>query len=599
MKYIVRSTKILHHFVHKVFLIVFVLAVFLGTAYSVLTPVFAEIDCLNANPSGFSASDAEYCSNQLTNLINQYLPAQQTNKKTLAGLQSQLNDINARITALSNQIQILSSDITKREEDMAFAREIFNQKAKDQYTFLRLYDPITPFLSSSDATQAFREISFRQRAADSDRKTMDQYAQDLLNLKNDKDALQKTKDSLAVSQKQVAERTSFLAAEVAKVDTYLATLSAKQQAFLAAKLESLGISRSAYNLHGGCSSDINKSPNFSLAIGFFTFGVPNRIGLNQYGAKGRADVGQGYDQILRAYYSFDSYQNVDPGTTIRVNDGNGINTGNVIWSGSLEDYVRRIYEVPGDWPIEALKAQAVAARSYVLAATNNGANSICANEYCQVFKTDPKVGGWDSAVTGTEDGGRGIVMIQGGQPIKAWFSAVHGGYAYGSGDIGWSSTPWTKRMVDTPSGSAGSFSDLQNNAYDKSAQWFYCDWGGRSAYNGTGWLKPEEVADIVNVILLARRDSSTKPHLYQTDKPNPEGTDTWDAGRVKQELGASAINSVSNISVSADFGSGLTTSVNIDGQSFGAKEFKDYFNLRAPSNIQIVGPLFNVETKSF
>jgi len=142
---------------------------------------------------------------------------------------------------------------------------------------------------------------------------------------------------------------------------------------------------------------------------------------------------------------------------------------------------------------------------------------------------------------------------------------------------------------------------LRNNAYDKDSPWFYCDWGGRSQYGGTAWLKPEEVADIVNVLLLAKQDSSSQKHLVQPDKTNPDGVDTWDAATVRSKLGGSAYNSISNISVSADFGTGRVTTVTVSGDgktdSFSGDEFKTYFNLRAPSNIQIVGPLFNVERK--
>ena len=115
-------------------------------------------------------------------------------------------------------------------------------------------------------------------------------------------------------------------------------------------------------------------------------------------------------------------------------------------------------------------------------------------------------------------------------------------------------------------------------------------------------MRPSEVADIVNAILLAQKDSGTKDHLYQTDKSNPAGTDTWDSGRVKQELqsrGGSAFNNVSDISVSADFGSGKTTNVHVSGDAgsvdISGSDFKNYFNLRAPANINIVGPLYNVE----
>jgi peptidoglycan hydrolase-like amidase len=193
-----------------------------------------------------------------------------------------------------------------------------------------------------------------------------------------------------------------------------------------------------------------------------------------------------------------------------------------------------------------------------------------------------------------------MVMVQGGNPIKAWFSSTHGGYIFSSGDIGWSSSSWTKNAQDTSS-NVGSFSDLKSNAYDKDSPWFYCDWGSRASYDKTAWLKSDEVADIVNVILLLQNDSSVKDHLYQTDKSNPAGTDTWDSGRVKQELSKyrTPYNNVSDISVSADFGSGKATNVNVSGDagsvSISASDFKNYFNLRAPANIQIVGPLYNVE----
>lgn len=110
------------------------------------------------------------------------------------------------------------------------------------------------------------------------------------------------------------------------------------------------------------------------------------------------------------------------------------------------------------------------------------------------------------------------------------------------------------------------------------------------------------MADIANVVKLASIDSSVNEHLYQTDKGNPAGTDTWDAGRVRQELqnrGETPFTSVSGISVDVDWGAGKVSTVHISGDApdpaFSGSFFKTYFNLRAPANIQIVGPLYNVE----
>lgn len=580
-----------------IFLVVIVAAISFTFYLLPFKLVKAEIDCQNMSTSGISASDAEYCATQLQNLINTYLPAQNTNKQNLASLQSQLNGINKRISALTQQLSILSKSIAKREADSAYAKEVFEKKASDQYKFLRLYDPITPFLFSDTASKAYQEISFRQRAADSDRKTIENYANELIQLKKDEESLRKSKESLASSQKLLAEKTSTLEKEVAKVEAYLATLSAKQSAFIAAKLESLGLSRSAYNMKGGCSSDINpyKDPGFSgTKYAFFTYGVPNRVGMNQFGAKGRAEAGQNAETILKAYYNADYTTGYNQSINIKVSGTNEFGQSfNETWN--IDEYLKHLYEMPTDWPPEALKAQAIAARSYALSYTNNGSGSICPSQKCQVVKKELNSSAWQTAVDAT----KGVVMTSGGSPIKAWYSSTHGGYAYSSSDIGWSSTAWTKRLVDA-TGAINSFPELLDKAYDKSSPIFYCDWGSRAAYNKTAWLKPDEVADIFNAVLLATRDGSTKSHLYQTDKSNPEGTDTWDSGRVKSELssrGGSPIDSANSVSVSVDFSAGRTTTVTINGQSVNGDDFKNYFNLRAPSNIQIVGPLYNIETR--
>jgi peptidoglycan hydrolase-like amidase len=374
----------------------------------------------------------------------------------------------------------------------------------------------------------------------------------------------------------------------------IAVLSAKQQSILSQRLSSLNIPLTAYTSQGGCSSDLTngKSPGFSGGFAFFTYGVPNRVGLNQYGAKGRAEAGQNAQQILSAYYNADYTTGYNTGINIHVTGTNeyGQSFDN---NWSIEEYLKHVYEIPSNWPAESLKAQAIAARSYALASTNNGANSICPSQSCQVVKQEENSDAWKQAVSDTA----GIVLTNGGQPIKAWFSSTHGGYIFSSSDIGWNGTAWTKNAKDT-TGDVGSFGDLNSNAYDKASPWFYCDWGSRSQYGGTAWLKPEEVADIANVLMLVQRDGGTKEHLYQPDKPNPAGTDTWDSARVRSELssrGGSPITSATNVSIGADFGSGRTTTVNINGNSFSGGDFKTYFNLRAPSNLQIVGPLFNVE----
>jgi len=235
----------------------------------------------------------------------------------------------------------------------------------------------------------------------------------------------------------------------------------------------------------------------------------------------------------------------------------------------------------------ALKAQAVAARTYALNSMQRNGH-ICTTEACQVFHPEPKGGNWEQAVNATA----GWVMMDGGNPGFTQYASTHGGYIL------------NLSKFDGSGGNPSGFGELNERAYDKESPWFYCDWGARGSYSNTAWLKTGEVADIVNAILLARADSSTGDHLYQTDKPHPYGGEVWGEDKVRQELRSRNINPFSNvtdISISANFGSGSTNSVNVSGdgtsQSISGSEFKNWFNLRAPANIQIVGPLFNVEKR--
>jgi len=501
----------------------------------------------------------------------------------VATLEAQINSINLRL----DKIRV---DIADGEEDLGEQKRILASTVRNFYIRSFVDIPLLTFFASGDATETLKLIAFQQGSSKSDKSTIRGISEKIATLADDK-------KRLATAQTQLNNDTQFLKGEIASAKAFqselegqIAALSARQQEILSRRLSGLNLPRSAATSASGCSDDRAIDPGFSPAYAFYSYGVPNRVGLNQYGAKGRAEAGQSHEQILNAYYegiNFESKSNID----ISV-EGYG--------SMPLETYLLGIYEVPDSWPMEVLKAQAIAARSYALSYTNNGSKSICTSQNCQVYKGGNKGGNWEQAVNQTT----GKVMTNGGNVITAWYSSTHGGYVLKSDEIGWSGTAWTKHATDTTSGSAGSFGDLQSNAYDKNSPWFYCDWGYRGQYNNTAWLKGDEVADIVNALALFKADNSTGDHLFQTDKPHPYGGEIWDASRVRQELGnrgISAFSTISNVSVGADFGGGRTSSVNVSGDggsvSLVGAELKDMFNLRAPANIQIVGPLYNIEKK--
>ncbi|MBI2020608.1 SpoIID/LytB domain-containing protein [Candidatus Daviesbacteria bacterium] len=513
-----------------------------------------------------------------------------------ASLQRQLKQIQANINSLSEGIKTKQKELDFREEKLALQQALLEERVKAYYIRSYLTDPILVILSSFQSGDLFRELSYRQSVAREDREIIVSITSEVLDLLTQKDKLEKDKAKLALLQAEVDKNADFLEGEIKKAKDYQAVLSsqiaqltARQQAIIAQRQAALNLPTSLGAGPLYCTDDRNLNPGFSPAFAFFTFGIPHRVGMNQYGAYGRAQAGQSHEDILKAYFQNFNFEQ-RPNINISV-QGYG--------SMPLETYLLGIYEMPDSWPMEALKAQAIAARSYALAYTNNGSKEICTSQTCQVYKGGNKGGNWEQAIKATE----GKTMVSGGSPISAWYSSTDGGFTFTSSDVGWGDRSWTKRSRDA-NGEVGNFSDLQSKAYDKDSPCFYAAQGFRSEFAKSAWLKSEEVSDIANVIMLIQRDGGVSNHIYQTDKPNPEGQETWNQDRVKQELknrGGSPFNSVSSVSVSADFSSGMTTSVTVLGdhgsETFNGTDFKNYFNLRAPANIQIVGPLFNVEKK--
>lgn len=569
--------------------VLFVLAGFIIVFFLLKTSVLAvsESDCMNK--TDLNAGEMTECIERvIPGIIAAYAPAQEKNKQDLANLRTQLSNISKRITTILAQLKKAEADIEVREEDLAYAQKIFEEKAVNQYKSMRLYDPLLPFFSSKDAATVFKEIAFRQKAADADRKTMDQYAQDLLKLKTDKETLEKNKISLASMQKQVTEKEKTLASEVSKVESYISSLSAKQNELAA--LKAGGFSTSVGDTPGTlepCSGKPGSSnfcdPGFRPAFAAFSYGAPHRKGMSQYGAYGRAKAGQSAEQILSAYYGGIQLRKDYPtDINIKVN-----NYGTV----DIETYVKRIYEMPIGWTANdsaALKAQAVAARSYALAYTDNGAGSICATESCQVYKPANKGGAWDAAVDAT----RGWVLVSGGKPFSAWYASTAGGFTFSYSSIGHT----TPNLWDNTAGNQGGW---QNNSYEilGGSPWFYKGWykdrSGAACNKTSPWLTSEEMADILNAwkVLYGGAGGDTSRIL----PISCWGGNPYSMSDLRNIGG---YTSVSNVSVIYNNG-GYTQTVNITSnkgsESVSGEEFKKAFNLRAPGFIGIKSTLFNIE----
>jgi peptidoglycan hydrolase CwlO-like protein len=564
-----------------IYLVIFFLSII---SFTILPPHFLNNILAEPNCDSPGPGDIDYCLDKIQKEIDALMPAHEYNKKELSDLQNQIISLEKRIKAISDQLTETQKNIINREEDLAYAKRIFEEKTKNHYKFLRFYDALSAFIASNDASEAFREINFRQKAADEDRKLMEQYAIDIKKLQEDKDTLEKNQKSLSAVKAKVSEREQFLAGEVAKTESYLESLSAKQQALIAQKeggfQTSVGDTPPTLEPCSGPPGSSNFcDPGFRPTFAAFSFGAPHRTGMSQYGAYGRSKSGQSAEQILSDYFQGSTLVKGYP-----VPDTIGVvGYGRV----SFEDnYLLGIYEVPENWGdnggYEALKAQAVASRSYALAVTNGGSGSICTTEACQVYRPQLKSGKWAQAVRDT----RGWVLTKDGSPAKAYYASTAGGFTISQ--WGWIG------IKDAKDG------DWPGSAYEKIAgsPWFYKGWykarSGADCGKSSPWLTGTQLADIINAWQVIYNGGGDVSRVTPVDT-GCWGGNPYSVGDLASIGGYISVDGVSVIYSNSGATQTVILSTNKGGLNVPGDEFKKAFNLRAPGYVGLKSTLFNIE----
>lgn len=525
-------------------------------------------------------------------------------------LEKELSNLEQRITTAKNgiirakqQSTQLAADIEVRESDLAVQYTIFSARIAAQYKRQRSFSPMLVLFSSNDASQLAKDLAYRASIQARDNQIIKSMSDDISSLETDRRKLEEDQKRLASLEKQLDAQAEFFRKEITGAKAYQANLSSKIASLTAAQQAIISARSGTYTTSVG---DVPLADDFNASIGFkgqapgnsfavFSFGgYTHRNGMSQYGAKARADAGQSVEEILAAYY---------PGTTLKKNYNEPSNISvQGVGSISFEDqYLQGIYEMPGGWHINALKAQAIAARTFALKYTNNGQGSICTTESCQVFKNSPKGGEWKKAVDET----KGWVLVDGsGNPVSTQYASTHGGFTKTSG---WDTTD--------KSGSG----DWSSRAWETKAPspWFYKSWY-RDGYTSSGancgrahpWLSQTEFADIVNAWVVRKN-----PNGADTNRILPVTIGSCSIGggggnpysmdelRDRANNSGGAVTSISGVSVShSSSGSTATVTLNTNRGtlSIPGSEFKETFNLRAPGYLRIPQSgfaFFNIEWK--
>lgn len=540
--------------------------------------------------------------NELEKLKNLSVAATTPLEKEVANLQARINSARSGIEKAKQEVIRVGNDIEKREVDLALQYQILSKRVHDQYIRLRLVSSPLIMLSQSTVGSLTKDLAYRESVQAQDQRLISSITKDISALESDRQALEERQVVLANLEKQLDSQADFFKTEIAKAKDYqqtlsskIADLSARQQSIINARSGSFITSVGEVPLADDFNASIAykaQAPSNSFAV--FSFGgYTHRNGMSQYGAKARADSGQSAEEILKAYY---------PNATLK-RDFSAMGSISVQGVGTIsfeDQYLQGIYEMPGSWHMEALKAQAIAARTFAIKYTGNGAKSICTTEACQVFKNQKKGGDWERAVNDT----RGWVLVDGGgNPVSTQYASTHGGY---SNTSGWDTT-------DKSADGSWSTRAWENKA---SSPWFYKAWY-RNGYFASGdscgrshpWLSQEEFADIINAWIVRNNPNGADTSRIQPPTINQcqigGGGNPYSMSELRDRANNSggAVTNISAVSVSHS-NNGQTTSVHLSTNrgnlDIPGSEFKSTFNLRAPGYLRIPQSsfgFFNIEFK--
>ncbi|RJR26849.1 hypothetical protein C4561_03685 [candidate division WWE3 bacterium] len=543
----------------------------------------------------------------------------QSTSKKLSEVRSKKNDISSKINELAGQLNVTQAELNEVDSDIKSLQAVLEEINKNltdrkdklsekialrnhvirNYSKRTLMNDLELFFGAgmgdtklSGFQLSYMTYMFNKSVSDEAIKLIKALNAEIGNFEKDKAEAEKLKGELETEKNNLValkndldnrkanaqgeyseldEKETGYERDLENIEEEIEDLSEKQQAILKAKYGDEN------GTVGDYASPTAKTPDppFKPAFAAFSYGAYTHYnGMSQYGAKGRAEDGDDYKEILEFYYKTGVEEKDGFPDSIEV-QGHG--------KMDFQKYLYGIAEMPGDWPMDALKAQAIAARTYAYRSNK----PICTTQSCQVFlksKSDNPPSRWKQAVDDTED-----KILK--DPKTSQYSSTTGGYI---NNVGWDADgKWP------------------GDAYEKKAgsPWFYKAWYTKS-YNTSEscghphpWLTEKEMADILNAWVVWRKGSNSDKDRISPVTTSCWGGDPYSVDKMADKAAEFGEKYTSVSSVDVDISNGGYTSkvyfqtnrgsVAIDGDTF-----KTVYNLRAPAYISIKSRLFDLERRN-
>jgi len=530
----------------------------------------------------------------------------------IAMLEEKINNLSNQIAQKEQEIVNREAELSEKEASMELKQEAIKNVSATLYKNSKV-GVLEAILSSGFSGEFVRGLNYRKYVLDAQSDIIKALTQEYVQIQVERDILESQKGILAQQKSALDQSKIDMEAERARLNEEYwakinqqnqlsgeisqlnADISSLQQAIIYARSGSEYIKESSVPSSGDYNATLAgfRANAPSGYFGVFSIGAfTHRNGMSQWGALARANSGQTAEQIISYYY---------PGGTINYSYPEMQNI-SVIGYGTMsfeDQYLTGIAEVPESWSFEVLKVQAIAARTYAIRYTNNGASSICTNEACQYFAgPSARSGAWKQAVEAT----RGQVLVDGGgSPMLTQYAAVHGGWING---IGWDTTDgtnsgdWYARAWESISGISWFYKAWYRQGYSDSS--WDCGRGGP-------WMSEEEMADILNAWMVMKGvDLKVSPDISRITPVDYNAcwggsTNPYSMAELR-DLINTPVTTISGTPVVINDTSGNSQNVvfntNRGQMVLPASEFKNTFNTRAPGflGIQQFGfSFYNIE----
>lgn len=423
--------------------------------------------------------------------------------------------------------------------------------------------------------------------------------------------LRKIYSDLLAQQRLIKAQLAARASTKAQLVSEIVALSKKAEEIIARKAASQGNGSGgggAGSGGGGVVPDQGKAGAFKITDGsgnvlFESIVAPVRLKLH----------GNGYFYVSP---TVDSRQYFKYHDTLEFRKDTNVYIINEL---SLQPYIKGLGEIPSCWPLEAAKAQAVAARSYAIASFNKRASykydvldTTADQNYVGVDKELEKCNGNTSNWVKGVDATNNEVMLSKGSVIMAYFHSADGGHTLSTAEVWGGNRPYAQARSDRY------LSGTKWLSYDDIDACYGRSWTRRSYWvAGDSTITYAWLEDLIDAaIYLYKHGASASAQDAVACLPYGYCRGTYANfafGKIKNVLGSESISSkVGEISqVIQIYNDGNSTigqhskytkTLKIIGSKgtymLDAQIFKLAYNLRSPGKNWIASTLYDVVKKN-